>query len=236
MEHSSKWFTLCFNLTLNNSKISNQKFFPIHNSLVFLFIFALILRGVLLLLGFTDYWGDAHHNLIISKLTLDNGFIYSDFKDRHLTWLPLYRYWGTWIIWLTGNASLWVMNIANILLGSLTVVVGTRLAIEISDRKIGIMTGVAMACMPYLMVFSYISMAEMLGGLLLISWCYFVLKEKTWLIFVIAFLATLTRYELIVLLGVTSILMWFFLQASSILFYHGRNCPCIRRMVLVGIY
>ena len=48
-------------------------------------LLAIFIRTLALLLGFQDYWGDSHHNLIMSKLTLDNGWVYSDFKDRELT-------------------------------------------------------------------------------------------------------------------------------------------------------
>ena len=160
------------------------------------FLIAWIFRFLLLAFGFEDYWGDAHHNLIMSKLTLENGFLYSDFKDRHWTWLPLYRYFGSVVMFITGSYSLWIMNISNILIGALTAVLGSHFGSKLLDEKTGLLIGVSISLMPYLMVFSFINMAEMLGGFLLLGWLYVVYKEEYLFVILLAFFASLTRYEL----------------------------------------
>lgn len=139
----------------------------------------------------------------MSKLTLDNGFIYSDFKDRHLTWLPLYRYWGALIIWATSSYSLVVMNVINSVLGALTAVLACWFGIQILDKKTGLLVGLAISITPYLVVFSVVSMAEILGALVLLAWFVSLYNDKYELALLCAFLAALTRYELIFLIGIS---------------------------------
>lgn len=183
--------------------------------LLSIFLSALILRLSLIFLGFHDFWGDAHHNLIMSKLTLDHNWVYSDFKDRHLTWLPLYRYWGAFLIWITGNVSLEVMNMANIFIGSFTAVAGGWLALLVSDKKAALLAGMGIALMPYLIVFSFMSMGEMMGGLMLLLWFVGVVKRNIWLIIIPAFCAALDRYELTFLIGLSVLPLWWMNERKS---------------------
>ena len=189
--------------------------------LLSVFMLALLMRWGLLVLGFVDYWGDAHHNLIMSKLTLENGFVYSDFKDRHLTWLPLYRYWGSLIMLITGSYSLMVMNVVNSVNGSLVAVLGAWFTSSLTDKRTGFLAGLAIALLPYLMVFSYISQAEMLGGGLLLLWLVSLYKEKFWLSALFAALAALTRYELTFLIGLCMLPFLYFRNYKPILYSVG---------------
>lgn len=174
------------------------------------FLIALALRWLLLLIGFVDFWGDAHHSLIMSKLTLENNFIYSDFKDRHLAWLPLYRYWGSLIMLITGSYSLLVMNIVNAVLGSVAAALATGFGIRLFDKKTALLIGLAVAIMPYLIVFSAASMAEMLGGLLLLAWFISLYREKYLLVLLFSCLAALTREELTFLIGISIVPLLYF--------------------------
>ena len=189
--------------------------------LLSVFLIALALRWSLLALGFVDYWGDAHHNLIISKLTLENGFVYSDFKDRHLTWLPLYRYWGSLIMLLTGSYSLVVMNVVNSVIGSLIAAFGAWLTATLTDKKTGLLAGLAIAFMPYLMVFSFISQAEMMGAGLLLLWMDALFKERFWLAALFAGLASLTRYELTFLIGMSMLPLLYFRNYKAVIYSVG---------------
>lgn len=180
------------------------------------FLIALSLRWLLLLVGFEDYWGDAHHNLIISKLTLENGFVYSDFRDRHLTWLPLYRYMGSFIMWFTGTYSLLVLNFFNAIIGALAAILACFTGSKLLDKKTGLWIGLAVSIMPYLIVFSYISMAEMLGGFLLLAWFTSIYKEWMWLALICAFCAALTRYELTFLIGMSVLPLIFFKKYKAV--------------------
>ena len=168
-------------------------------------LLAIFIRTLALLLGFQDYWGDSHHNLIMSKLTLDNGWVYSDFKDRELTWLPAFRYWGSIILWITGSAKLITLNIANSILGAIIVGLGTWFIREIKGKKIALLTGILLALTPYLIVFSYMNMAEGFGALLLLAWVIGVDRHRIGLVFITALLASLTRYELVFFLGIASL-------------------------------
>lgn len=168
-------------------------------------LLAIFIRTLALLLGFQDYWGDSHHNLIMSKLTLDNGWVYSDFKDRELSWSPAFRYWGSIILWITGSAKLITLNIANSFLGVIIVGLGVWFIREIRGKKIALLAGSLLALTPYLIVFSYMNMAEGFGALLLLAWLIGVDRNQIWLVFITALLASLTRYELVFFLGVASL-------------------------------
>ncbi len=182
------------------------------------FLIALTLRWLFLLIGFEDFWGDAHHSLIMSKITLENGFVYSDFKDRHLAWLPLYRYWGSFIILVTGTYSLLVMNIINSILGALTVSVSVWLGTKLLDKKSALLIGLTVAIMPYLIVFSVASMAEMMGGLLLLAWFTALFREKHVLVLLFGCLAVLTREELTILIGLSVVPLLYFKNYKGALY------------------
>ena len=54
------------------------------------------------------------------------------------------------------------MQIANTILGVATVAVGTRFATTYLDKKWALFAGILLAIQPYLIVFSYMNMAEIL--------------------------------------------------------------------------
>ncbi len=169
---------------------------------------AVVTRSLVLILGFQDFWGDSHHNLIMSRLTLVNDWAYSDFKDRHLTWLPAIRYWGAIVQWVTGTYSLQVMNVANSILGIATVGIGAHFATKLFENKWALYAGVILAIQPYSIVFSYMNMAEVLGALVVLGWFYGLHKQIPWVILITTFLAVLTRTELIYLVGITIIYLF----------------------------
>ena len=61
---------------------------------------ALLVRFFYLGLGLPDLWSDAYHNWYISWATIENGWVYSDYKGRELVWLPFYRYLSTAVIYI----------------------------------------------------------------------------------------------------------------------------------------
>ncbi|MEQ9309174.1 MAG: hypothetical protein RLN90_06935 [Balneolaceae bacterium] len=168
-----------------------------------IFVLALALRFFILALGFVDYWGDAQHNLIISKLTLENGFIYTDFKDRELAWLPLYRYLGSFIMLITGTYSLAVIHVFNSIIGAFTASITAWLGATLINKKIGIYIGLVAAFIPYMIVFSYVNVAEMAGALLLLGWFFGLTKNNYWFILFCAALGALTREEITFLIGIS---------------------------------
>ena len=183
---------------------------------VAIFIIALASRLFLLALGFVDYWGDAHHNLIMSKLTLENGFIYTDFKDRAVAWLPFYRYWGSLVLLVTGSYSLTVINIANTFIGALVVSLTSWIGAQLINPKTGLLIGITAAIIPYMMVFSYTSMPEMLGALLLLGWFYGLYKSNIWLIVICSALGALTREEITFLIGVSVLPLFYFKNYKAV--------------------
>lgn len=56
-----------------------------------LFLLAVLIRVVWAFFLAEDYWGDADHNRFMVRQTLESG-AYTDYKDRHLVWLPMYRW------------------------------------------------------------------------------------------------------------------------------------------------
>lgn len=183
---------------------------------VAIFIVALTLRLFLLAVGFVDYWGDAHHNLIMSKLTLENGFVYSDFKDRAVAWLPFYRYWGSLVLLVTGSYSLMVINIANTLIGAIVASVTAWVGTKLINTKTGLFIGLITVIMPYMMVFSYTSMPEMLGALLLLGWFYGLYKSNIWLIVICVALGALTREEITFLIGISVLPLFYFKNYKAV--------------------
>lgn len=56
-----------------------------------LLFLAVLIRVVWAFFLADDYWGDADHNRFMVRQTVETG-TYTDYKDRHLVWLPVYRW------------------------------------------------------------------------------------------------------------------------------------------------
>ncbi len=119
---------------------------------------------------------------------------------------------------LTGSYSLAVMNVVNAVLGSVVAALAAWFGNALFDKKTAILIGLGVAIMPYLIVFSATSMAEMLGGLLLLAWLIALYREKYFLVFLFGCLAALTREELTFLIGVTSIPLLYFRNYKGVLY------------------
>lgn len=75
---------------------SVQKVQNKHTFILGLLVFTgIIIRVLWSFWGAREYWGDGYHTIWMIRQTLELGS-YFDYKDRHLVWLPAYRF----LVWL----------------------------------------------------------------------------------------------------------------------------------------
>lgn len=173
----------------------------------YVFASALIIRLIYHFLGFEDYWGDAHHSVIISELTVNNDWIYSDYKGREVVWLPSYRYLATFFMFLFDHYNLIVAHFLNTVLGSLAAwLVSIIVFMETADRIASFWSGIILALLPWHVAFSHMNMSECLCGLLLISAVLSIQRKLYLLLFLSIFVGVLTRNEMTYLFSL--LLIW----------------------------
>ena len=157
------------------------------------------------LLGIPDYWGDAYHNVYMSWLTAENDWIYSDYKGRHLAWLPLHTYTtGIWM-WMFDSFSLQTVHYFNRLIGSGTVIWVFLIAQKLTTTKSAFLTSLLLVVTPYWILFSNLNMSEALTAFFLLAVLWAVLFQKYQWAFLFTFLGFFTRYEFSVLIAVFGI-------------------------------
>jgi hypothetical protein len=126
------------------------------------------------LLNVPDFWGDAYHNLIISIKTAENGWVYDDYKGRHLVWLPAYRYFMMIFMALSGRFDLPVAAAVN---GILLILSGFLVANLIktaggsSNRML--LGGLLTVSSSWLIAYSHQNMPEVFSAILLLLVLYF---------------------------------------------------------------
>lgn len=153
------------------------------------------------ILGFPDYWGDSYHNLYMSWLTSENHWVYTDYKGRHLAWLPLHTYLsGSWMQ-LFDSFTLRTVHVENRLVGALTVVGVYLLASKLLNRKAGIHSAMILSLTPFWILYSNLNMSEALTGFLIVMVIVFTTYEKPVWVFVFTFFGFFTRYEFTPLIG-----------------------------------
>lgn len=173
---------------------------------ILVFFLAFLVRMIFHLLGFEDYWGDSYHSIIISELTVENNWIYDDYKGREVVWLPTYRYLATAFMFLFNRYDLLVPHFLNMILGSVScVIVYLVVHHEIKDREVAKTSGFILALLPWHVAFSHMNMSECLCGLFMISSVYAIQKGFTSLLFFLVFFGVLIRNEMsflyLILLG-----------------------------------
>ena len=167
---------------------------------------ALVLRLVYHLIGIDDFWGDAYHNLFISSATLENGWVYTDFKGREVVWLPLFRYLVSLFIWIFQSQDILMGHLINVILGALSCGMIAKLTARASSNYTGLLSGLLLAVLPWHVAYSHMNMPEILGSFILILavdlWTG---RYNGWLI-LIGFLGALTKNEVTLYLGVLGVL------------------------------
>ena len=127
---------------------------------------ALLVRVVWALFDVPDYWGDAYHNWIVERLTIENGFVFTDYKGRELVWLPLFRYLAAFVMAGTGLEGLLPGRLVSLVAG--TAAVGLTAAATLRwtrDAGWALLAGLLLALNPWHIAYSWMNMPEAVGTL-----------------------------------------------------------------------
>jgi hypothetical protein len=116
--------------------------------------------------GMPDYWGDAYHNWIVERLTLENGFVFTDYKGRELVWLPLFRYLAAATMGLTGTDGLLPGRLVSLVAGVGSVGLTAAGLLRWTGRhEWALFGGLLLALNPWHVAYSWMNMPEALGTL-----------------------------------------------------------------------
>ncbi len=156
----------------------------------------LVARTIYWGLGFEDYWGDSYHNLIIVEKTIQNDWVYDDYKNRQVVWLPTYRYLVGFFMNLVNDNSLNTAKILNICLSLLSIFLTFRLTqITTKSSQKAFFSALVLSLLPWHAAFSIYNMSENLCGLLIIGVIYILIRERYLYLFPLTFLGVLCRNE-----------------------------------------
>jgi hypothetical protein len=149
----------------------------------------------------TDFWGDAYHHWLISRLTVANDWVYTDYKGLETVWLPGYHYLTAAVMAIGGRADLAPAHLANVLLGILACGLLAWLVAQITHSwRVGLAAGVTLALLPWHIAYSHMNMPEVVAGVLLLSTLLAARRGRVALLAILAFASALTRHELTLLL------------------------------------
>ena len=116
--------------------------------------------------GMPDYWGDAYHNWIVERLTLENGFVFTDYKGRELVWLPLFRYVAAAVMGLTGTEGLLPGRLVSLAAGVGSVgFVAAAVRRWTGRSEWALLGGLLLALNPWHIAYSWMNMPEATGTL-----------------------------------------------------------------------
>ena len=165
-------------------------------------VVAFLVRIIYHFLDVPDFWGDSYHSMYMTWATLENDWVYSDYKGRHVVWMPFYRYLSTFFIWVFQTYDLIVPQFLNMILGSITCGVVAVFTARLADQRMGIFSGIILALASWHVAYSHMNMPEITAMLILILALYtWSIGKSAWLI-LLGFAGVLTRNELTLLLGV----------------------------------
>jgi len=157
-------------------------------------------------LGFPDYWGDAYHNWLISRLTLEHHWVYSDYKGREVVWEPLFRYLSTLAMYLTGRADMLPGRLVSWVAGSLGCGATAALAARLTGSpRWGQLAGLIQAVTPWHVAYSWMYMPETTASLIFTLILLLIVSERLpWGLPGLAGLGVLARHDVTVLLVLTT--------------------------------
>jgi hypothetical protein len=170
-------------------------------------VIALGLRGLYAWWAVADFWGDAYHHWLISRLTLNHHWRYTDYKGLETVWLPGYHYLVSAVMVLAGRYDLGPAHLLNLGLGSAACGLTAWLSQTFSGKSLtGLLAGLALALTPWHIAYSLINMPEVLTGLLLLLLVLAAYREHSFGLGLLAFGGALTRHELT--LAMVIIALW----------------------------
>ena len=154
----------------------------------------------------TDFWGDAYHHWLISRLTLTNQWVYADYKGLETVWLPGYHYLISAMMAVCERFDLEPAHWTNLFLGVLACgLVGWLVTAVAGDWRPGLGAGITLALSPWHLAYSHMNMPEVMAGVLLLVSLMAAQRGKAGLLAVLAFVGTLTRHELTLLLALAGL-------------------------------
>ena len=158
----------------------------------------------------TDFWGDSYHHWLISRLTLANDSVYTDYKGLETVWLPGYHYLTALGMVALGRFDLTPAHLINVLLGTAACGLLAWLVTDISrDWRIGLAAGFTLALLPWHIAYSHMNMPEVMAGVLLLLTILAARRDQPGWLAILAFMSTLTRHELTLLLAIVGLwLAW----------------------------
>ena len=169
-----------------------------------------------------DFWGDSYHHWLISRLTLANQWIYTDYKGLETIWLPGYHYLISLVMFMWGRFDLLPAHVTNMILGTLACGLVAWLVSDITKSwYAGLGAGLTLALLPWHIAYSHLNMPEVMAGVLLLALLLAVRRGRMELLPWLALVSTLTRHELTLFLGIMGV--WLAWQ---------RNWPAVRRLGL----
>lgn len=172
-----------------------------------LVLIAVMVRLILLSLGILDYWGDAYHNMLIEKNSIDSNFTtYFDYKDRHLVWLPLFRLMAALYMKLTGSMDIQSAHGFSFLL-FLAQIFPIYKMYQKKEWNFTLEKAALLFLMPLPILFSVYHLSEMLSFTIGVYLIWFLLIENRMGLFFASFAMVLTRHEATFLLMLISLLL-----------------------------
>ncbi|MEM3506060.1 MAG: hypothetical protein QXT31_00160 [Candidatus Bathyarchaeia archaeon] len=165
---------------------------------VLLFFLAFSLRVWHLFSLNYDWYGDSYHHWLISRLTMENNFYYTDFKPKtmNLVWLPLYHYLSAFLMKLTGLTDLTIPHFISIFSGSISCILVFEISKIIYKKNwLGILASLILAFQPWFIAINSLALTESLSIMLVLASLYYYFKEKPIHCALISALGMLVRYE-----------------------------------------
>lgn len=118
----------------------------------------------------TDFWGDSYHHWLITRLTMQNGGVYSDYKELETVWSPLYHYVSMLALWLSGRTDIVALHAMNCVFGALACALAAYLAWRLfANRAAALASGAVLALMTWHIAFSGMNVAEVFSGVLILT-------------------------------------------------------------------
>lgn len=177
-----------------------------HSYLFIPLILAICARIFYLLLDIHDFWGDSYHNWLISSMTLDNNWVYTDYKGRELVWLPFYRYLVAGVMYVFPNMDgFQLATYLNTAISIFTVGFLTYKIAQIRNTEIAIRAGIVIALLPWYAAYSTMNIPAIFAGLLLLVVVLQVMGGKWYWVALLTMIGVLTRYEITYLLMVVGL-------------------------------
>ena len=142
-------------------------------------------------------------------MTVDNNWVYTDYKGRELVWLPFYRYLVAGILNVFPNMDgLQLAAYLNTFIAVITVGFLSYKVAQVRSKKIAMWAGIILAVLPWHVAYSTMNIPAIFGGLLLLVVVLEVMDGKWYWVAILTMIGVLTRYEItyiLIMVGIFTI-------------------------------